>query len=300
MFVVLISKDLFEYINLSINMSTASNDWWGYFGSYLLGKENLVLDKGSVLQIKEIINNQENSILYKLKNIFDLHISNGYYLIPLTIIPSLVGFYFLSNPAFNILNLLFLIPFNLIIIYFLIKNLKYLFLNNANELKFIKFFTTFGILLVIIFAFRNQLYISIKLIYFFSLFFLILIFINWENNLGINKLFLILMLIFPIYKFSDYNSGNMRLDSFPSSLNQNIKKNLNFKFDLKKLNECDAIDLRIDDQIANLYVSLILDHKKINYFNNTRFANQNKKIEGLNRINCLVDIKNKKINVEMF
>ena len=48
-------------------MSTASNDWWGYFGSYLLGKENLVLDKGSVLQIKEIINNQENSILYKLK-----------------------------------------------------------------------------------------------------------------------------------------------------------------------------------------------------------------------------------------
>ena len=113
--------------------------------------------------------------------------------------------------------------------------------------------------------------------------------------MGINKLFLILMLIFPIYKFSDYNSGNMRLDSFPSSLNQNIKKNLNFKFDLKKLNKCDAIDLRIDDQIANLYVSLILDHKKINYFNNTRFANQNKKIGILNRINCLVDIKIKKL-----
>ncbi len=299
-FVILISKDLIEYINLSINMSTASNDWWGYFGSYLLGKENLVLDKGSVLQIKEIINNQENSILYKLKNIFDLHILNGYYLIPLTIIPSLVGFYFLSNPSFSILNLLFLVPFNLIIIYFLIKNLKYLLLNNTNELKFIKFFTTFSVLLIIIFAFRNQLYISIKLIYFFSLFFLILIFINWENNLSINKLFLILMLIFPIYKFSDYNSGNMRLDSFPSSLNQNIKKNLNFKFDLKKLNKCDAIDLRIDDQIANLYVSLILDHKKINYFNNTRFANQNKKIGILNRINCLVDIKNKKIDIEMF
>ena len=99
-----------------------------------------------------------------------MHILNGYYLIPLTIIPSLVGFYFLSNPAFSIHMENVLVPFNLIIIYFLIKNLKYLLLNNTNELKFIKFFTTFSVLLIIIFAFRNQLYISIKLIYFFSFF----------------------------------------------------------------------------------------------------------------------------------
>lgn len=299
-FILLISIDLFYYIRLTINMSSASNDWWGYFGSYLLGKENLVLDSGSVVQIKEIINNHEKSILFKFKNIFDLHISGGYYLIPLTIVPSIIGFYFLSNPTFSFLNLLFLISFNLIIIYFLTKNIKYLLLNNKNELKFIKFFISFAIIVIIIFALRNQLYISIKLIYFFSPFFLILIFIHWKNNININKLFLILMLIFPIYKFTDYNSGNMRLDSFPSSLDQNIKKNLNFKFNLKKIYECNAIDLRIDEQIANLYVSLILDHKKINYLNNTRFANQKKNVGILDKINCSVDIKNKKINIEKF
>ncbi len=299
-FFILISKDLLEYINLSINMSTVSNDWWGYFGSYILGKENLVLDSGSVLKIKEIINNQEQFVLYKFKKIFDLHISNEYYFLPLTILPSLTGFYFLSNPTFSFLNLLFLIPFNLIIIYFLIKNIKYLFFSTNNEVKFIKFFISISLILIIIFAFRNQLYISIKLIYFFSPFFLILIFINWKKEPSVNILLLILMISFPIYKFSVYNSGNMRLDSFPSALDQNIKKNLNFRFNHKQIEKCNTINLNVDDQIANLYLSLILDHKKLNYLNNTSFANQDKTNDLIMEVDCSIKIKNGKFNIEKF
>ena len=40
-----------------MNQATRSNDWWGYFGSFILGKENLVLNQNFVEELKNKISN---------------------------------------------------------------------------------------------------------------------------------------------------------------------------------------------------------------------------------------------------
>ena len=34
-------------------------DWWGYFGAFVLGKENLIINEYFVIQIKNFINQSE-------------------------------------------------------------------------------------------------------------------------------------------------------------------------------------------------------------------------------------------------
>ena len=42
-----------------LNASLYSNkDWWGYFGSFILGKDNLVQNQSYVLQIKDYFKSQ--------------------------------------------------------------------------------------------------------------------------------------------------------------------------------------------------------------------------------------------------
>ncbi len=233
-FLIFTSSELFKYLSLALKMSKATNDWWGYFGSYILGRENLSSNLDFVNQIKEIIDNKQMSILNLAQYIYKLHIENGFGLLPLTILPSLTGFYFISNPDFSYLNLIYLAIINLLIIYFLLKNVVYVYRNDNLEIKFLTFNIIIGIFFIIFFLAKNQLYISIKLIYYFSPFFLIFIFLKWNNNIRINYLFLIIIFIFPIYKYSDFNYGNMRYDSFPSSLNRNLKKDLSWYIDKKK------------------------------------------------------------------
>ena len=82
---------IFKKLNLSMN---ESKTWWGYFGAFILGKENLVLNQSLVLKIKEYFLSHE--ILETLKYIFILHINEGYNFFYLNIIPSFFGLYHLS------------------------------------------------------------------------------------------------------------------------------------------------------------------------------------------------------------
>ena len=48
----------YDYLIFSqVNQATRSNDWWGYFGSFILGKENLVLNQNFVEELKNKISN---------------------------------------------------------------------------------------------------------------------------------------------------------------------------------------------------------------------------------------------------
>ena len=60
----------------------------------------------------------------------------------------------------------------------------------------------------------------------------------------------ILSLIFPIYKFSDFNYGITRSDSFPSIQLLITKKNYTWEFDIKKFKDCSKINLNIRDNIS--------------------------------------------------
>ena len=73
---------------------TRNNDWWGYFGSFLIGKENLVLDQSFVLEIKFLLSKLNFQEL--VKYLHDKHFSSAYYFIYLNILPSLSGLYFIT------------------------------------------------------------------------------------------------------------------------------------------------------------------------------------------------------------
>ncbi len=294
-------SEVLKYLSLALKMSTATNDWWGYFGSYLLGKENLSLNVDFVNQIKEIIDDKQTNMLNLIQFIYNLHLENGFGLLPLTILPSVTGFYFISNPEFNYFNLTYLVIINLFIIYFLLKNVVYYYHSENLEIKFIKSNIIIGICLIMFFLIKNQLYISIKLIYYFSPFFLIFIFLRWNNNIQINYFFLIIIFIFPFYKYSDFNYGNMRNDSFPSSLNKNLKKDLSWYIDKKKIDNCDFILNKVNQQVPNIYVSLVLDHFRVANFNETVFARSTKNLNNFDKkIDCKIEIKNKNFEIINF
>ena len=71
-----------------------TNDWWGYFGSFIIGRDNLILDEKFVFELKQIIFN--DNIINTLKYIFNRHIEESYYFFYTNIIPSFFGLYFLT------------------------------------------------------------------------------------------------------------------------------------------------------------------------------------------------------------
>lgn len=296
-FIILILPKLITYVELVSSMSSATNDWWGYFGSFILGRNNLVLDPNAINSINEIINNSNNNILYKIKEIFIMHIDQGYSLILLTILPSLLGFYYLADASFNFLNFLFLILLNMFLMRIIFINTKGIIFTENKNLKFIRFFLLFQLCACITFLLKNQLYISIKIFFYLAPFISIFTLLIFKKRNRVNYILIVLTLLFPIYKFSEYNFGIGKHDSFPSILNVDLKKNIDWEFNISNIKNCKFIEIDINKQIPNIYISIILSHKNIDYFNNSKFTNQEYKLEQNMEIDCKIFLKNKKFKV---
>ena len=288
---------LITYMELVLSMSSTTNDWWGYFGSFVLGRNNLVLDPNAVNSINEIINNSNNNIFYKIKEIFIMHIDQGYSLILLTILPSLLGFYYLADASFNFLNFLFLIVLNMFLIKIIFTNTKTIIFTQNKNLKFIRFFLLFQLCACITFLLKNQLYIAFKTFFYLAPFISIFTLLIFKKKNRVNYILIVLTLLFPIYKFSEYNFGIGKLDSFPSILKVDLKKNIDWKFNTSNIKKCKFIEIDINKQIPNMYISIILSHKNIDYFNNSKFTNQEYKPEQNKEIDCKISLKNKKFKV---
>ena len=296
-FIILILPKLISYLELVSTMSSATNDWWGYFGSFVLGRNNLILDPNAINSINEIINNSNSNIFYKIKEIFIMHIDQGYSLILLTILPSLLGFYYLADASFNLLNFLFLIVLNMFLIKIIFTNTKSIIFTENKNLKFIRFFLLFQLCACIAFLLKNQLYIAIKIFFYLAPFISIFTLLIFKKKNRINYILIVLTLLFPIYKFSEYNFGIGKHDSFPSILKVDLKKNIDWKFNTSNIKKCKFIEIDINKQIPNMYISIILSHKNIDYFNNSKFTNQEYKPEQNKEIDCKISLKNKKFKV---
>ena len=296
-FIILISPKIVSYIALITLSSSAVNDWWGYFGSFVLGRDNLVLDSNAINSINEIINDSKINIIYKIKKIFIMHVDHGYSLVLLTILPSLLGFYYLADASFNYLNLLFLIAFNIFLVKIIFTNIKSIIFAENKNLKFIRFFLLFQIFACIVFMLKNQPYIAIKIFFYLIPFTSIFTLLIFKKKNRVNYILVILALLFPIYKFSEYNFGIGRHDSFPSILKTDLKKNIDWEFNTKEIKNCNFIEIDINKQIPNLYISIILSHENIEYFNNSKFTNQEYKGEQNTEIDCKIILKNKKFKV---
>ncbi len=280
----LISPKIHSYFIYLLNVSAASNDWWGYFGSYVLGRENLVMDTNSVSLIREIINNNETSLIFKLKEIYFLHYNNNYSLVILAILPSIIGLYFLVDPSYSILNLIFLSILNLFLLGIIFYNVRSLIILKEKRFQYFRFYLSYFLIISLFFISNNQIYIFFKLVFFFSPFIALFFCILFDKKNKINFVIIILFLFFPIYKFGQYNHGINKYDSFPSILNVDLKKNINWDIDLVMLKKCKNIHVNIDDQVPNIFISLMLDHKKIKYFNNSSYVK--KEIKTLNSYDC--------------
>ena len=84
------------------------NDFWGYYGAFILGKDNPIHNLNIVNEIKNVwITN--NSITDVLPKIIKINLDDNYFF-PLNLIPSIFGFYHLSTSKdYGIINSILLI-----------------------------------------------------------------------------------------------------------------------------------------------------------------------------------------------
>jgi len=272
--------------NLTLN---EGKDWWGYFGAFILGKENLILYPVRVEEIKNYFLNHD--IFRTLNYIYDLHIQEGYRFFYFNLIPSFFGLYYFSieklSSFFNSLNFIFIAFLN---IYLIIKT--YLNLNTLINIK--KLVTIFSIFFVftIFIIIKGNIWTIIKLytyLFPFIYLFTVIKFKKFENKLfySLDYFILILLIIFPIYKYSIFNYGIGRLDSFPSIMHPEMKKNFKWQFEISKSLNCPNIKIDINDYFKKSYILLKLyknqeTYKIIN--NDIKFDNPCYVVETDNRI----------------
>lgn len=247
------------------------NDFWGYYGAFIFGKDNPIHDIYIVNEIKRIwsANSSINSVL---PEIIKINFENNLFFL-LNLIPSIFGFYHfsLSNNYGLIKYILgiFLIFINLIIIKRLFKNFYSVIISKEPFRIFLKicliFFSLFFIYLII----NNQLWSAIKL--YFILAPIIFIFITVDftkiNPKFNKKIFAILLMLLPIYKYSEFNYGIGKLDSFPSILKKDSKLKFNWNVDRKKLGKCNNLDYELDNKFHKIYISLIFKTLELQYVN---------------------------------
>ena len=84
-----------------------------------------------------------------------------------------------------------------------------------------------------------------------------------KKNLKINYILIFLLILFPLYKFTSFNDGITKLDSFPSIMHPNMKKKFKWKLDIKKIENCEYILYTDDDYFKKSYLILKFLHNSI-------------------------------------
>ena len=109
---------------------------------------------------------------------------------------------------------------------------------------------------IILYLLINQnFWTIIKLYSYFLAFIYLLVCIDFKKE-SINYLMLILVCIFPIYKFTSFNYGIGKHDSFPSIIDKKYKQNINWNLDRNKLSNCDILHSNEQDYFVNRYIEI--------------------------------------------
>jgi hypothetical protein len=268
-------SNLLPLINNIKNFKDLSGlDFWGYYGAFILGKNNLVNSSDFVENLKyQIYSNNlgsYNLLVYIIKS----HFLNNYNLILINIIPSFFGFYFLTDGSGGLLFAFFIVAISIYLITKFSKNLYYIFKHSNNfHLILISLFITWltGSIILLL---NHSYWGLIKLYFYFFIFFLLTTFFIYKKKktifyLSPNFLLIFLLTLFPFYKYSQYNSGIGRNDSFPSILNSSLKRDFHWFIDRNEIKSCHNIivqsKLNKENVVKAYYVKLILTHDTINY-----------------------------------
>ncbi len=243
-------------------------DYWGYYGAFILGKDNPIRDILVVDQVKSMLA-ENNSFLYLLKEILSLNFENNSNYFFLNIIPSIFGyFHFTTNKlsSFNTLLIVILIFLNILILKRISLNSLKLFSNRNDFSLLIKCFFMYFIIFFLILIFSGNIWSSIKLFFVFSpIFFFLIIFDFSKKNLKPKITILSILLVFlPFYKYSSFNYGIGKIDSFPSIIHLSNKQNTKWYIDREKLYKCNNLIYDMENKYEKIFISMIFnDQKKI-------------------------------------
>jgi|TARA_B100000953_G_C17689521_1_gene315019 hypothetical protein len=87
-------------------------------------------------------------------------------------------------------------------------------------------------------------------------------------------------MLLPFYKYSEFNHGIGKLDSFPSIIKKQNKIMINWNIDREKLSKCKNLKYDIDGKHKKIYISLIFDSiNKKNDILNCQIVEKNKKFD---------------------
>lgn len=279
---------IIQQTDLGIN---SNNDWWGYYGAFILGAKSIVTDQIFVENIKSIIKSDNFFEVLKYIHLNNVTDNNQFYY--LNIIPSFFGLYHLNNlfdERFIYLAYFINVLITFGIIYLVSSSLVSI-INDNSEVNIlfktvIIFSITFFLILII-----NLSFWSVIKFYFYISFFLFILISNLLDK-QTNKLKIILSISIlllsstvPIYKYSIFNFGIGKYDSFPSIIDKDLKMNINWEFKLDKLKFCEKIYIKSYDRYINTIISSKLTY---NNLNEVEFVNQFDK----NDKNCNLNIKN--------
>lgn len=245
----------YKFMLIQLNQALNPNvDWWGYFGAFIFGKKSLILDPDYVEIIKNTILNK--SLIELLNQFYFDHIDKGYNYLLLNLIPSFFGLYYLTIDNtinnFKYISVTLIILLNIYILYILKNNIEYIIRKNINFI----YLSIFLFLIIILYLLFNQNFWTIIKIYSYCLIFIYLfIAIDFKKE-KFNYMILILLIIFPIYKFSFSNNGIGTYDAFPSIIDKNYKKNINWNLSKEKLDHCKSTFTSEKDYFINRYIEI--------------------------------------------
>ena len=265
-----------------------SVDYWGYYGAFILGKDNPIHNSEVISQIKNIWS-IDPSIISVLPSIIKINLdANSSFLINL--IPSIFGYYHLSTSTvhgyLNYFLWFILIFLNVVIIRRLFNNFLSILKTNNEFLIYVKINLIFFVLFFLYLNFTNQIWSSIKLYFILSPIIYLIIALDFKKPIPkFNKKFLvILMTLLPIYKYSNFNYGIGTIDSFPSIIKKETKSLVNWNINKTKLKKCDNIDYHLKDNFHKIYISLIYKNLKLDF----------------DKKNCKIELINENFNIKYY
>ena len=221
----------------------------------------------------------------------DLNIENNNQFYYLNILPSLFGFFHLTttnNPNFlNYFYIFVLILINFLLLKIIFKNLSQITRNFTNESNFYKIIISYFLILTLYLIFSKNYWTLIKIYSFYSFFIYIFLIYDFEKKIFTYKFLVLILILFPIYKFSSFNSGIGSIDSFPSVMKKKLKTNVSWQLDYKKISTCNRIKYEFNDKFKQVYLKLALDDFKIDVTDNKTYDcriiyNNNNNFEILN------------------
>ena len=162
-----------------------------------------------------------------------------------------------SNVILNSLDYLFLILTLLLNIY-LIK----IVIQNFSIIKKYKLYI-FSFIVLFIFLVLNKNFWTVIKIYSYLFPFLFIFFSISFNYNKLNKLYLVLLFSFIFYKYSIFNYGIGKLDSFPSIINKTYKENVVWSINEEKIKKCKNVNINISEYFKKSYVILKLKFKLV-------------------------------------